>query len=180
MSHDSAHLQKMEWRYTWVSIGVGKHWRYTWSPLSCTSINTGWWHSWGNWLPIPRKPRYFILIDRFMYMVLWVHYMCYYVFIYRSCQLMTQMLSFCHLWSSSSLASWRRCVCLVVTAGWLRVSTNSAHFEVWKPYCCYEWKHTNVYIQTLQDYHGNCLACWVHCWDTFSFRPSSIATTSHP
>ena len=67
MSHDSAHLQKMEWRYTWVSIGVGKHWRYTWSTLSCTSINTGWWHSWGNWLPIPRKPRYLILIDRFIY-----------------------------------------------------------------------------------------------------------------
>ena len=115
-----------------------------------------------------------------LYMVFWVHYTYVLQFIYRSCQLMTQMLSFCHLWSSSSLASWRRCVCLVVTAGWLRVSTNSAHFEVWKPYCCYEWKYTNVYIQTLQDYHGNCLACWVHCWDTFSFRPSSIATTSHP
>lgn len=33
-------------------------------------------------------------------------------------------------------------------------------------------------MQTLQDCRGNCLACWVHCWGTISFRPSSIATKS--
>ena len=61
--------------YTWWTGGTRES-HLEWGNIGGThdhlavvlySINTGWWHSWGNWLPKPRKPHYFIAIDRFIY-----------------------------------------------------------------------------------------------------------------